>query len=1085
MNLRRWTWIALTGLVVSLVVLLSPTRGVAQGTAPQGLESNSKLDRLAHLTHVPAEDWRVNRGDLRNGEDPELDDSGWPIERPGFHWDSGTAWFRRTFEIPKSLEGYDLTGATLYFEMQIWSDNCRLTIYVNGSRVAMGDDLEPIVLFRHAQPGEKMQVSVKAASPTGTASTFHDAILSVKSAPGRPDPSFIHDEIAAGRIMLESVAENRDVNLKTIDAAIGAIDTSALNRGDQTAFDQSLRAVQSTLEPLRPVLAKYVIRATGNSHIDMAWLWPWTETVEIVRNTFRTSLQLMDAYPEYTFTQSTAQASEWLEDKYPDIFHAIQQRVKEGRWELVGGMWVEPDLNMPDGESQVRQLLVGKRYFREKFGKDVRIGWNPDSFGYNWQLPQIYKKSGIDYFVTQKLGWNDTNKPTMKLFWWESPDGSRVLTYFPHDYVNEIEPIRMAEDFADARAKVPNLDEMMHLYGIGDHGGGPTRWMLDNARKWEDPAAVYPHLSLGTAQSFFDDIEKQSASLNLPVWNSELYLEYHRGVFTSQSETKKHNRESEELLLNAEKFASLAYLAGDEYPSKPLLEAWKKTLFNQFHDIAAGSGIAAVYKDADRDYDEIRHIGNDALEHALGTLSAFADTTGTGAAVIVFNPLAWGRDDVVEVQVQLPDADPVKALKVTDSTGRSMPVEILASKPDLHIFTIRFLARGVPSLGYRVFHVLAVPAADANPALIVHGMSLENEFVRVKIDPQSGCITSLVDKGSNQEAIATGGCGNLLQAFHDQPKDYDAWNIDADFEKQKWDLMKAEEVKLVDEGPLAATIRVTKKFQHSKFVQDITVYAGVARVDILTDADWHEKHILLKAAFPVSVTNDNATYEIPFGSIERPTTRRDSIEKAKFEVPALRWADLSNAQHGFSLLNDCKYGYDGKDNVLRLSLLRTPAWPDPHADEGHHEFTYSLYPHAGDWKQAQTVRRGYELNYRLIATQVEKHAGPQRPEHSYLQVDASNVVLTAWKKAEADNSLILRLYEWAGKESDVKLRLPTGAQSASEANLMEKTEGNLPLLNGVVTVHTKPYEIKTIQVQFAPPAPPENPISPTAPKPKS
>jgi alpha-mannosidase len=354
---------------------------------------------------------------------------------------------------------------------------------------------------------------------------------------------------------------------------------------------------------------------------------------------------------------------------------------------------------------------------------------------------------------------------------------------------------------------------------------------------------------------------------------------------------------------------------------------------------------------------------------------------------------------------------------------------------------------------------------------------LENEFVRVKVDAHTGCLTSLFDKRSNTESLApaeteAGGpkdtiCGNLLEAFRDKPKAWDAWNIDADFEKEHWDLTQADEVKLMESGPLRAIIQVKQHFENSSFIRNITLTAGSPRVDVRMIADWHEKHILLKVAFPLSAHNEKAAFEIPYGSIERPTTRNTPAEQAKFEVPALQWGDLSDAKHGFSLLNDSKYGYDAKGNVLRLSLLRSPEWPDPHADEGLHEFTYSMYAHPGTWREAETVRRGYELNYDLLAVGTAKHPGAMKEEHSFFEVQADNVVMTAIKKAEDDGSLILRFYEWAGKELDVKIVLPVGAQSASETDLMERPVGDLGVPGGVVTVHTKPYEIKTIRVRFA------------------
>jgi alpha-mannosidase len=380
-------------------------------------------------------------------------------------------------------------------------------------------------------------------------------------------------------------------------------------------------------------------------------------------------------------------------------------------------------------------------------------------------------------------------------------------------------------------------------------------------------------------------------------------------------------------------------------------------------------------------------------------------------------------------------------------------------------------------MGYTTYFVRAAAKPLPNHVAVKASTSdLENEFVRLKIDPQTGCITSFFDKRSNTESLSpaetdTGGpkdsvCGNLLQAFYDKPKRWDAWNIDADFEQKHWDLDKADDVQLLESGPLRAVIRVKNHFQNSTFVRDITMYAGVPRVDVRMHADWHEKHILLKVAFPLSAHNDKATFEIPYGSVQRPTTRRTAAEQAEFEVPAQHWADISDATHGFSLLNDCKYGYDAKGNVLRLSLLRSPEWPDPHADEGPHDFTYSLYPHGGTWVEAQTVRRGYELNDKLISRQTEKHEGSLPAEHSFVQIEPENVVLTAIKKAEDDHGLILRFYESAGRESLVTLQLPATAQSAAETDLMERPIGSLSIHDGAVSVHTKPYEIKTIKVRL-------------------
>ncbi|MBZ5667491.1 MAG: hypothetical protein LAO30_23190 [Acidobacteriia bacterium] len=573
--------------------------------------------------------------------------------------------------------------------------------------------------------------------------------------------------------------------------------------------------------------------------------------------------------------------------------------------------------------------------------------------------------------------------------------------------------------------------------------------------------------------------------MKIPVWKNELYFQYHRGVFTTQAETKKRIRHTEETLLDAEKYASLAHLYRLPYPQEEFTTAWKGLLFDQFHDIMPGSGIAVNYLDAKRDLNVVEHSGNEILSRSLEELSARIGTQQSGTPVVVYNSLSWPRTDVIEVEAQLPTA--TSNIEVVDSAGKVVPSQMLSNNAETHRVSF-LLQSSAPALGYATFFVRSTAKlTQSNSVLKATPEGLENEFIRLKVDTQTGCVTSLYDKRSKQETLATaetdtGGpknlpCGNLLQTFVDKPKEYDAWNIDADFEKQYWSLDKADEVKLTESGPLRAVIRVKHHFQNSSFTQDITLYPGVPRVDVNMQTEWNEKHILLKVAFPVSVHSQKATYEIPFGSIERPTTRTTPDEQAQFEVPAQYWADLSDAQHGLSLLNDSKYGYDAKGNVLRLSLLRSPTWPDPHADEGHHEFTYSLFPHGGTWREAETVRQGYELNYKLRSAQVQNHSGVLPPVHSFMEVSPDNVVLTALKWGEDDDAMVLRFYEWAGKEADVKIQLPPGAQSARETNLIEQSlveqsAGALSFANGSVTVHTKPYEIKTVEVRFAPEARP-------------
>jgi len=1074
------------------VIVLYAAWGLAQNSAPPDTYKPT-LDRLEALTRESEPEWRFH-DDVPHPEDPGVSDADWGVftvknvsgpggENPNEeHW-TGTRVFRRWVEIPQRINGYAVQGSRVLLDLRFGSpDSLMITVFSSGAIVYRGndDDILPVLLTENAQPGQKFLVAARVVAGANQRSEFFHSELVFQSPRTRPDPAFLRTEILAAVPIIAAYEDGKAEREQQLDAAVKAIDFSPLDKGDQTGFDASLKQAHDKLALLKPWLQQFTIRAVGNSHIDMAWLWPWTETVEVVRNTFQSVLDLMREYPDFKFTMSSARTYEWMQEKYPDLFQQIEQRVKEGRWEVIGGMWVEPDLNMPDGESLVRQILVGKRYFQKNFGVDIKIGWNPDSFGYNWQLPQIYKKSGMDYFVTQKLLWaHEFTTFPYKLFWWQAPDGSRLLTYFPHDYAGGIDAEPLAKDLSIWMpsiygSKLTDSPEMMHLYGVGDHGGGPTRVMLDHADELRAPDAVFPKLQFSFASDFFRDIDKKLPSMQVPTWDGELYFQYHRGVFTTQAETKRRIRQAEETVLNAEKFASLASLFGHEYPPDRMELTWKNLLFDHFHDIMPGSGIAVNYLDAKRNLENVDRAANEVTHGALREIAAHANTEGEGVPVIIFNSLSWPRADIVETEAQLPAA--AQAITVVDSKRRLAQFQLLSIDAGTHRAHFLLLA-DVPALGYQTYFVRGAAKSAGTPSTLkASADSLENDFVRVKIDPTSGCMTSLVDKSTNTEALApaetdTGGpkdrvCGNLLQTFVDKPKQWDAWNIDADFEKQHWDLDKADEVKLLESGPLRAIIEIKNHFQNSTFVRDVTLYAGVPRVDVKMQAEWQEKHILLKVAFPVSAHNDKATYEIPFGSVDRPTTRNTPAEQAQFEVPAQRWADISDAKHGFSLLNDCKYGYDAKGNVLRLSLLRSPAWPDPHADEGHHEFTYSLYPHRGNWRDAFTIRQGYELNYKLIAMQTTKHTGAVGAEWSFLRTDP-NVIVSAIKEAEDDDSLIVRFYEWAGKEGEVTLRFPYTVQSATETDLMEKAIGVIPAQGDAIKLHTKPYEIKTVKVHLS------------------
>ena len=1066
----------------------APTQ-IAAALKTLSSQSRTVIERLSKLGDLPVQGWRYHAGDVSGAQAVDFDDSSWQeIQVPYRAQVTDVVWMRKKVVVPNAVGGYDLTGTRLW--IQGYSSNNTLSVFFNGERVAAGESMEPLVLLSSAKPGDTVEVALRLAT-TSRPKNIPYIQVHVDYAPNRPNPQDMYTEFISAALLLPDLSQNVSADIATLDKVIEDVDLSALDQSDPQKFDASLRKSQADLEALRPVLQKANFHVTGNSHIDAAWLWPVTETVDVVRRTFGTALQLMDEYPDYIYAQSGLVYNEWMSEKYPEMNAEIKKRIQEGRWEIVGGMWVEPDLNLPDGESQVRQLLVGQREAQMLYGVTTRIGWNPDTFGYDWQLPQIYKKSGVDYFITQKMSYNETNPFPFKIFWWQSPDGSKVLTYFPHSYGNnDLNPVRLSNDLVHGRALNPGLTNILDMYGVGDHGGGPTRAVLDQGVHWMQADKVVPRMEFGTAQSYFSEIEKKIApdsptynyeamahgggalpappagEISIPIWNDEVYFEHHRGTYTTQAKHKQNMRESEEWTLNAEKYSSLAWLDGQSYPGTALTEAWKKVLFNQFHDLGAGSGIGIIYKDAQRDYDQVRWATQEASTKALNTIQARIDTHAAGVVpILVFNPLGWDRSGLVHVDVEMPAAS--DGVTILDKNNHVVPSQILSSDSATNTYRLLVDARSVPSLGYDVLH--AVPGKKPFVSdLKASGLTLENSFLKVTVDPTNGCITSLYDKKSNFESLAAGACGNQLQAFKDHSTSETAWNIDPGTYDHVIPITEADSVELVENTPLRAVVRVSRTWQSSKFVQDITLYADSDQVEVVNDFDWHETYILLKAAFPLAASSKMATYEIPYGAIERPTTRDNDWDAAKFEVSAIRWADLGDGQHGFSLINAAKFGYDCKDNVLRLTLLRSPTDPDPVADRGHQHFSYALYPHAGDWKSAMTVRHGFEYNYKLHATQVASHAGTMPLEHSFISVKNDDVVLTAVKKAEDTDALVLRFYEWAGKSGDVQLTVPKGATSATFTNLMEKPEGAaLPLVDSDhVTVPVTPYSIETVQFAY-------------------
>lgn len=817
-------------------------------------------------------------------------------------------------------------------------------------------------------------------------------------------------------------------------------------RASIPAASQALHEGLSALPHKATAMVKFV----GQAHIDTAWLWPLKESVRKTAKTFSNVVDLMDRYPELIFAFSQPQLFAYLEEFYPELFEKVRKRVQEGRIELVGNAWVEMDTNVPSGEALVRQLLYGRQYYLSRFGKASRVFWMPDVFGYTWALPQIMKRSGVDYFFTSKLNNNDTNRFPHSLFRWQGVDGTQILSYLQRlNYNGNLNAETLSEIYHLFEQK-DVCDSVLMTIGYGDGGGGPSYQMLESSRRLQNFPGL-PQSEFATSESFFQEAERVQDEL--PVWNDEMYYEFHRGTYTSQANTKKNNRKGELLMRRTEMACAMASaLLGVPYPAEALGNLWKPLLTNQFHDILPGSSIHQVYEDCDTIYKKVLREAEEVCSDAIALLNGALNLSEQQIAV--WNFLGWPVTGEVCARI------PGQFNSLLDGSGR--PVRCTASQEkDGTVF--RFEAADVPAFGVAVYTASTAAASDA-PSYSATVHCLENAHLRLTLDAD-GNIASLWDKDAKREVFTNEQPSNLLTIFEDIPHRESAWNIDFEYMNHFWPLQKAESVTLVEDSPVRAVVRTVRKFNLSVITQDIILEHDARRVDFVTHVDWKETERMLKAAFYPDVLSQKATYEIQFGAIERPTHWNTSYDKARFEVCGHKWADLSEGHYGVSLLNDCKYGYDIKDHCMRLTLLRSPNYPDPVGDKGEHDFVYSIYPHSGDWRTGGTVHEAYNLNVPLCVSSGPSDAASALSPFSFAQIDRDDVIIDTIKGAEDGDGLILRVYESEGARGTARIKLAFPIASVTECNLMEVNEQDIAADGDAFSFCIKPYEIKTFRIR--------------------
>ena len=944
-------------------------------------------------------------------------------ERFGPLW--ATFWFRCEAGIPESWNGRRID--------LLWESRSEATLWMDGRSVQglnqdplkrYGDDRTDAVVLQTARGGETISFQIEMACnrmfgegywqpPDPTIRTF---VLD------RCDIAMFDEqawELYHDFSVLQQLAAEEP---KDLDKSWAGLLLAELNRfanlydpDERQTWTEGSKILRQLYESRNGSIV-HELSAIGHAHIDTAWLWPVAETVRKCERTFSTQTTYMDAYPEFKFACSQAQQYAWIKDRNPDLWDRIKRKVKSGQFIPVGGTWIEPDCNIPSGESLCRQFLHGQRFFRKEFGITCREFWNPDVFGYNGQLPQICRLSGITRFLTQKLSWNRMNKPDHHTFVWEGIDGSELYTHFPPaDTYNAVASVAQLRDNARNYKDHDRSRESYMLFGYGDGGGGPTKTMLETLRRVKDLEGL-PRTQFRTPDEFFERLEGDNTDRARIV--GELYFEYHRGTYTTQAAVKRGNRKSEQLLHDVEFLATAAVAnpaTGYEYPSADLDRLWKLVLLNQFHDILPGSSIAAVYEDAARDYAQIARQGTALRDSAVTALIGH----GAGGARVPVNTTGFARQEVAEAPdgaLLFVEAPPYGIGRVTTDAG-----EVLVHEEQGRII-------------------------------------LENRYLRATLGCD-GSVLGLIEKSTGRESLHAP--GNQFLVYVDEPNAWDAWDVDPQHMETETPCPPAESFRVRTESPLRAEVAFERKIgSRSSMGQVVRLDADSRRLEFRCECDWHESHRMLKVAFPVNVRAMNATYEMQFGCVERPTHFNTRYDLARYEVPGHRWSDLSEHGFGIALLSESKYGYSTFGSTMRLSLLRSPKHPDPQADMGHHTFAYAVMPHPGNWREAGVVAEAARFNAPiLLAT-----SATAPPPHSFASVDDPNLVLDTIKKAEDDESIILRLYECHGGRGTANVKVDFPFKSATFCNVLEDGDDPMEVSEGTISIHYSPFRVITLKL---------------------
>ena len=1000
------------------------------------------------------------------------DFEGWDTMHLGSMWKGRDRymWMHFDLEIPAEWTGKRVVGV---FDFGRTGDGnnsgFESLLYLNGKPYQGVDVNHKEVFFDESLYGTTVSMTFRLWSGFEGGGTPRDSMHRFKTAQlcwldeATDDLYYMSDMILKA---FDEIPENNPVhhNLMTsLDKAYRLIDWTYTG---SESFYESVAKADDLLNKEIDGMEKHSdvnVYAIGHTHIDVAWLWRLKNTREKCSRSFSTVMRMMEMFPEYIFLQTQPQLYEYIKEDFPELYNEIKSRVEEGRWEADGAMWVEADCNLTSGESLTRQILIGSKFIKDEFGKEVNYLWLPDVFGYSWALPQILKKSGIDMFMTTKISWNQYNRMPHDTFKWRGIDGSEVLTHFIttpepwgardswfYTYNGQLIP-RSVQGVWDAYSEKHLNQDLLVSYGFGDGGGGVNRDQLEQRRRL-DKIPGLPHVKTSTAGAFFEKLKEniKKADGFVSTWDGELYLEYHRGTYTSHAHNKRMNRKMELLYREAEWLTVMDALAQggnlDVAQQEKLTTGWKHILTDQFHDIIPGSSIFEVYEDSKKDYEWIEQIANEVK----GDYFSRNAMNGDEDVYTVINNNGFDADETVLIE----DTN-ANAAWLLDGT------KLMTQNTENGLLVV---LNDVPAMGntkIRVGVEEKVFESNKNSVFNIDGREIISPYYELRMN-EYGQITRLFDKEAEREVLPENQCANVLQVFEDKPMGNDAWDIDIFYQEKMEEIRDITTFEIVENGPVRLVVRMGWTYNASNICQDMILYADTRRIDFVTKVDCHEHHKLFKAAFPVDVRTTYGTFDVQYGNVRRPNHWNTSWDQAKFETVAHRFADLSEYGYGVSLLNDCKYGHDVKDNQIRITLIKTAGYPDYKQDQGEHFFTYSLFPHQGDFVEGGTVQEASLLNQPLHAVK----GSIAMPEGSFISFETANVSretveLDAVKKTEDGKYIAVRFHDYTGGTRKVKVNTGFEWKKYCVSDLRERPVTEWKEKEDI-KLTLKPYEIVTL-----------------------